>query len=85
MIGDLEQVAALVLGKLLRPPVVDDEKIDPGERLQYSWIATIVAGPREGGEQLGCAMGEAFAAGLVAEGTGEPALADPAGPVSSRL
>ena len=79
VLDDLEEIAALVSVETLRPPVVEDQQVDPGEGLAEPRISAVTAGEREGGKQARHAMvgdGEVVPAGLLAEGTGEPAFAD---------
>jgi len=55
----------------LEPPVIEDELLHPVERPQDAGIATIAAGEREVGEELGNALvedGAIVATGFVAEG-----------------
>ena len=78
----ISEIAALLGVQRLRPPIVEDEQIDAGERAQQLGVSSVAAGEREGGEQTRHAMiedGQVFPAGLLAEGTGEPAFADAAG------
>src|SRR5260370_22836210 len=82
LLDDLEQVAGLVGPEWLEAPVVEDEQPDLAEPLHQPWIATVAAGEREVGEQLGHALvedGSIIAAGLVTECAGEPGFADAGG------
>lgn len=57
-------------------------KIDAGDLAQHPGVESISARHGQGGEQAGDAMigdGQIIAAGLLSEGTGEPAPADAAG------
>lgn len=81
VLDDLQEVAALLGVERLRPPVVEDQQVEAGQGAQRPGIAAIGARQRQGGEQPRRAViadGEVLAAGLVAEGAGEPALADAA-------
>jgi hypothetical protein len=63
----------------LEPPVVEDEQLHAAERPLDAGIATVAAGEREIGEQLGNALvedGAIVATCFVAERGGEPTLAD---------
>src|SRR3546814_4458905 len=60
------------------PPVVEDQQVDAGQRLEQPGVAAVAAGERQGLEEPGQAVvedGAVVAAGLVAEGAGDPALA----------
>src|SRR3954470_20837874 len=62
-----------------RPPVVEDEQVDTGERPEQLLVAPVAAREREGVEQAWQALiehGAIVAACLVAERAGDPALAD---------
>ena len=72
----------MVGSERFEPPVVEDEQRHLAEPLHQPWIATVTAGEREVGEQLGHALiedGTIIAAGLVAECAGEPGFADAGG------
>ena len=65
--------------KGLETPVVEDEQLHAAERPLDAGIATVAAGEREIGEQLGNALvehGAIVATCFVAERGGEPAFAD---------
>ena len=67
---DFEQVVAGGGVERLEAPVVEDEELHAAEGAQDAGIATVAAGEREIGEQLGDALvedGAVVAAGLVAE------------------
>jgi len=73
VLDDLEEITALLVAKLLRPPVVEDEQVGSGERLEDLGIASVAARECKGGEQPGQAMigdGEVLAACLVSERAG---------------
>ena len=82
ILHDLQEVAPPLVVELLRAPVVEDEEIDAGERLEQLRVAPVAAREREDGEQPRGAMvvgdREVLAAGLVPERAGQPALARPA-------
>ena len=76
---NLEQVVAGLGVERLEPPVVEDQELDAAEGADDAGIAAVAAGEREIAEQLGDALVEHRAiipAGLVAEGAGQPTLAD---------
>ena len=78
IVHDFQQVAALLGGEGGKAPIVEDQELDPREALQQSAIAAVAAGERQRFEQARHAMVEdraIVAAGLVAEGTGDPTLA----------
>ncbi len=51
VLDDLQEIAAVLGIELLRAPVVEDEKIDAGERAQELGVAAVAAGELEGREQ----------------------------------
>ena len=76
---DFVEIVAGAGVERLEPPVVEDEELDAGEGSHDAGIASVAAGQREIGEQLGDALVEhraVVAAGLVAEGAGKPTFAD---------
>ena len=80
VLDDLEQVTALFVIELLRPPIIEDEQVDPGEAVQHLGVAAVTTRQGERGKEPGCPVvgdGEILAAGFVAERAGQPALADP--------
>jgi hypothetical protein len=79
LLENLEQVVTRSGIERLEPPVVEDEQLHAAERPLDTGIATVAAGEREVGEQLGNALvedGAIVATGFVAERGGEPAFAD---------
>ena len=67
-------------GYVGKPPVVEDEELDPRDGLEQPGVAAIAACERERIEQAGGAMvehGAIVAAGLVAECAGKPTFAEP--------
>ena len=79
IIDDLQQIATLILGQGRERPVVEDQELDAGQRFEQTPITTIAAGQRQSLEQPRHALiehGAIVAAGLVAERTRKPALAD---------
>src|SRR6478609_11034056 len=83
VVHDIQQVAPLLGGEWGKTPIVEDQELDSGEVLQQPAIAAVAAGEREHLEQARHAMVEdraVIAAGLVAEGTGDPTLAHPRRP-----
>ena len=83
VLDDFHEIAPLLVVELLWPPVVEDEQVGSGERLEDLRVAAVAAREREGGEQPGQAMisdGEVLAACLVPERAGQPALADASRP-----
>ena len=82
ILNDFEQVARLVGVERLRPPVVEDEQLDPGERAQEPSVTGRAMRDGEIGEEAGNAGvedGDVLPAGLVSEGAGEPTLAEAGG------
>jgi len=78
---DFEEVVTSDAVEGLETPVVENEQLNAAERPLDACIATIAAGEREIGEQLGNALvedGAIVATGFVAERGGEPTLAEPA-------
>ena len=76
---DLEKIVTSGGIERCEAPVVEDEQLDAAEHAQQPSIAAVATGEREIGEQLWHALVEhrsVIAAGLVAERTSEPALAD---------
>src|SRR5499427_5286408 len=76
---NLEQIVARGGIERLEPPVVEDEQLHAAERPLDAGIATVAAGEREIGEQLGNALvedGTIVTTGFVAERRGKPAFAD---------
>ncbi|SRR6266852_4972283 len=70
VIDDLEEITTLLAGERDEPPIVEDEELDARERLEQASIASVAAGEREVGEQLGKALvedGSIVATGFVAE------------------
>ena len=79
VVNDLEQIAALLGIKRLRPPIIDDQEPDAFERGEQPRQAALAARLGQIAEQAAGAFvehREALAAGLVAEGTSQPRLAD---------
>lgn len=76
---DLEEITPLIVIELFRPPVIENEKIDPCESLQHSGVTAVAPGQAEGGEEPGRPMvgdREVFPTSLLAKSAGQPALAD---------
>ena len=77
VVDDLEEIAPLFAGERGEPPIVEDEEIDARQCLEEPGIASVAAGEGERFEQPRQAIiedGTIVAAGLIAEGTGDPAL-----------
>jgi hypothetical protein len=67
VLDDFQEIATLLVVQLLRPPVVENEQVGSGERLEDFRLAAVAARERKGGAQPGQAMigdGEVFAACL---------------------
>jgi hypothetical protein len=80
VLEDLEQVAALAGGERGEAPVVQDQQIDAGDGLEQAGVSPVAAGEGELLEEPRDAVVEdapTVAAGLVAQRTGDPALAEP--------
>jgi hypothetical protein len=76
---DLEQVVTGLCVERLEAPVIENQQLDATEGANDPGIAAVAAREREITEQLGDALVEdraVIAAGLVAEGAGQPTLAD---------
>jgi len=77
IIDDLEQIAALIGGERLGPPVVEDNEIGALERVHQAQETAFAAGLGEIGEEARGSLvehGEAVAAGFIPEGAGQPAF-----------
>jgi hypothetical protein len=76
---NLQEVMTGLCVERLESPIVEDEELDAAERADDPRVATVASGERQLAEQLGDALIEnrsIIPAGLVAECTGEPTLAD---------
>ena len=51
VLHDLEKIAPLVVAELIGPPVLQDEKIGPGEGFEQSGVSAITPCQGDGGEQ----------------------------------
>jgi len=83
IIKDLEQVAPFGLIKNRETPVIEYQELNAAEGFEQAAIATVAASEGEGLEQAWYAMvldRAIVAASLVAEGAGNPALAEPGRP-----
>lgn len=70
---------ALLVLELFGPPVIQNEQVGPGQRLQHPGVSAIALCQGKRGKEPWRAMignGEVLPASLVAEGAGKPALAD---------
>src|SRR4030088_3169022 len=79
IVDDLEQIAALLGIKRLRPPIVDDQQPDAFERGQETRQAALTARLDEVAEQAAGPLvehREALAACLVTKGASQPRFAD---------
>ncbi len=79
IVEDFQEIAPLLRREWRQAPVVQDEKLDARQRLEEAAVTSIAAGDQQGIEQPRQAMIEdraVVAAGLVAERTGKPTLAD---------
>lgn len=82
VLEDFEEVVASIAVERLEAPVIEDEDVHPGKALHARGDAAIALGEREVIDQprQPCIENRAIvAAGLVADGAGEPTLADPCG------
>ena len=80
VVDDLQQVAPLLGGERLWPPIVDDQQARALDGSQQSRQPSFASGGGEVGEQPRCPLvehGVAVPAGFVPERAGEPRLADP--------
>ena len=85
---DFEEVVAGGGIERLETPIVEDEQLHAAERPQDAGVATIAAGEREVGEELGDALiedGAVVATGFVAERTGKPTFADAGRPAQDQV
>src|SRR6187551_3602165 len=77
--NDFEHVVALLGAEWFEASIIEDQQLAAAEGAHQPGIAAVAAGQREIGEQLGDALIKyraVIAARLVAEGAGEPTLAD---------
>ena len=51
VVDDFQQIAALLAGERCETPIVEDQQLDPRERLEQPGIAAVAAGERERLEQ----------------------------------
>ena len=82
VLDDLHQVAALAGGQPVGAPVVEDQQVGLHQATEQAGEPAVAMGELEFGEEPGEALVEndaVVAAGLLAEGAGEPGLADAAG------
>jgi hypothetical protein len=82
ILDDLEEVTTLIVVELFGPPVIQNEQIGPGQRLQHPGISAVAPCQSKLSKEPWGAMigdGEVLPASLVAEGTGKPALSDTGG------
>src|SRR5690606_34051113 len=80
--NDLQEVAPLLVAELLRTPVIKNEQVCSGQRLQDLRVSAVATRQCKGGKQSGQAMigdGEVLVARLVSESACKPALADAGG------
>ena len=85
---DFKHVAALLGAERFEAPIIEDQQLDAAEGAHQPGIAAVAAGQREVGEQLWDALIEhraVVAARLVAEGTSQPAFADPGRPFDNQV
>ena len=76
---NLKQIVTRLGGERLKSPIVQDEQLDAGQGAEEPTIAAIAAGQLKIAEELRYSLienGAVIAAGLVAQGRGEPAFAD---------
>jgi len=82
VLEDLEQVAAFDGCERGEAPVVEDQQVHAGERLEHPCVAAVAAGDGELLEEARDAVVEdvaAVATGLVADGAGDPAFTEAGG------
>src|SRR5690606_5951677 len=63
----------------LQAPIIEDQKLDTGERSLQAGISAVASGEREIGEQAWDALvedGAIVTAGLMTDGAGEPTFSD---------
>lgn len=84
VLEDLQKITSLLAVELLRSPIIEDEQIGSGERVDQSGVTSVPAGQREGGEEAENAV---VGAGkiLISEAQAGQLLPTPAGPMRSRL
>ena len=56
VIDDFEEITPLLGGEWREPPIVEDEELDPRQRLEEPSIASVAAGERKSFEQPWQAM-----------------------------
>jgi len=82
LLEDFEQVVARARVERLQAPVVEDQQIGSAKGFQHAGMAAVAARQGEVFAELGPAViehGAIVAAGLVADGAGEPAFTNAAG------
>ena len=85
---DLVEVTTGTGVERFEAPIVEDEELDAGETTQNAGIATVTAGERELGEELGNPLIEnraVFAAGLVTQSTSKPRFAHAGRPAQDQI
>jgi hypothetical protein len=85
---DLVEVTTSTGVERFEAPIVEDEELDAGETTQNAGIATVTAGERELGEELGNPLIEnraVVAAGLVTQGTSKPRFAHSGRPAQDQI
>ena len=88
VLDDLEQVVSLLGTERLETPVVEDKELDAAEGAHEAGITAIAFAEGQIAEQPWDALvehGAVVAAGLVAKGAGQPALADPGRPFDDQV
>jgi hypothetical protein len=81
ILDNFEKVARLVWGERFRSPVVEDEQLGAGDRAQELTVTPIATRQGQIGEEPRHAVvedGHVLLAGFLAQGAGEPALAETA-------
>src|SRR6516162_4551569 len=85
---DFEHVVALLRPKRLETPIVEDQELDAAEGTHQTRVAAVAACQGEIAEHARDTLIKhraVVAAGLVAEGAGQPALADAGGPFDDQV
>jgi len=83
VLEDLEQMVAGVAVERFKAPIIQDQQIDPRERLHACGDAPVAFGKGEIGDQArqaGVKNRAVVTAGLVADGAGQPTFAHPCWP-----
>ncbi len=79
ILDNLKKIASLLVAELLRPPIVQDEKIGFGQALEHLCVTTVASCQGKRAKEPWYTVigdGKIFSARLVAEGASQPTFAD---------